>query len=71
MQGFARARVDGELHELTDKVDLARYEQHTIEVVVDRLVMREGLACRLTDSLETALSLAYGVAEVQIVQAQR
>ena len=63
-QGFARARVDGELHELTDKVELARYEQHTIEVVVDRLVRREGIERRLTDSLETALQLADGVAEV-------
>ncbi|MFL6204139.1 MAG: excinuclease ABC subunit UvrA, partial [Acidimicrobiales bacterium] len=67
-QGYARARIDGEVHELTDKVDLARYEQHTIEVVVDRLVVREGLARRLTDSLETALRLADGVAEVQLVQ---
>src|SRR4051812_6150726 len=39
-QGFARALVDGELHELTDKVDLARYEQHNIQVIVDRLVAR-------------------------------
>src|SRR3546814_16422168 len=67
-QGFARARIDGEIHELTDKVDLARYEQHTIEVVVDRLVVREGLERRLTDSLETALRLADGVAEVQLVR---
>jgi excinuclease ABC subunit A len=67
-QGYARARIDGEVHELTDKVDLARYEQHTIEVVVDRLVVREGLARRLTDSLETALRLADGVAEVQLVR---
>jgi excinuclease ABC subunit A len=67
-QGYARARIDGEVHELTDKVDLARYEQHTIEVVVDRLVVREGLERRLTDSLETALRLADGVAEVQLVQ---
>ncbi|MEJ5254307.1 MAG: excinuclease ABC subunit UvrA [Acidimicrobiales bacterium] len=66
-QGFSRARVDGELHELTDKVDLARYEQHTIEVVVDRLVKREGIERRLTDSLETALRLADGVAEVHLV----
>src|SRR3546814_16703259 len=65
-QGFARARIDGEIHELTDKVDLARYEQHTIEVVVDRLVVREGLERRLTDSLETALRLAGGVADVQL-----
>ena len=41
-QGFARAIVDGELHELTDKVDLERYEQHTIQVVVDRLVRQTG-----------------------------
>jgi excinuclease ABC subunit A len=66
-QGFARARIDGEVHELTDKVDLARYEQHTIEVIVDRLVLRDGIERRLTDSLETALRLAEGVAEVQIV----
>ncbi len=66
-QGFARARVDGELHELTDKLDLARYEIHTIEVVVDRLVNKEGITRRLTDSLETALRLADGVAEVHIV----
>ena len=66
-QGFARARIDGEIHELTDKVDLARYEQHTIEVVVDRLVLRDGIERRLTDSLETALRLAEGIAEIQIV----
>jgi excinuclease ABC subunit A len=66
-QGFTRARVDGEIHETSDKIELARYEQHTIEVVVDRLVTREGIERRLTDSLETALRLADGVAEVQIV----
>jgi excinuclease ABC subunit A len=66
-QGYSRARIDGEVHELTDKVDLARYEQHTIEVIVDRLVVRKGIANRLTDSLETALRLAEGVAEVQLV----
>jgi excinuclease ABC subunit A len=66
-QGFTRARIDGDLHELTDTVPLARYEQHTIEVVVDRLVRREGIERRLTDSLETALRIAEGVAEVEIV----
>jgi excinuclease ABC subunit A len=66
-QGFARALVDGEMHELTDKTDLARYEMHTIQVVIDRLVKRDGIERRLTDSLETALRLADGVAEVQIV----
>jgi excinuclease ABC subunit A len=72
-QGFARVRIDGDLHELADivgsgdAVRLERYEQHTIEVVVDRLVRRSGIERRLTDSLETALRIAEGVAEVEIV----
>jgi excinuclease ABC subunit A len=66
-QGYVRARIDGEVHDLADPPKLARYEQHTIEVVVDRLVKREGIERRLTDSLETALKLAEGVAEVQLV----
>ncbi|HUP70636.1 MAG TPA: excinuclease ABC subunit UvrA [Acidimicrobiales bacterium] len=68
-QGYARVRLDGEIHELssTDKPKLARYEQHTIEVVVDRLIRRDNIERRLTDSLETALRLAEGVAEVQVV----
>jgi excinuclease ABC subunit A len=73
-QGFARVRIDGEMYELgggagADLPKLARYEQHTIEVIVDRLVKREGIERRLTDSLETALRLAEGVAEVQLVPA--
>ncbi len=76
-QGFTRARIDGEVHELSSmrgsgghagsRDRLARYEQHTIEVVVDRLVRRSGIERRLTDSLETALRLAEGVAEVELV----
>ncbi|HWC12357.1 MAG TPA: excinuclease ABC subunit UvrA [Acidimicrobiales bacterium] len=70
-QGFARARVDGVLRELSEaksaKERLARYENHTIEVVVDRLVRKGGIERRLTDSMETALRLADGVAEVEIV----
>ncbi len=66
-QGYARARIDGEIHELSDPPKLGRYENHTIEVVVDRLVRRDGIERRLTDSLETALGLADGVAEVQLV----
>ncbi len=69
-QGFTRARIDGETVELADRGTdrLARYENHTIEVVVDRLVRRPGIERRLTDSLETALRLAEGVAEVEIVR---
>ncbi len=70
-QGFSRVVVDGEAHELadleSDGLDLARYEMHTIQVVVDRLVLKDGIGRRLTESMETALALAEGVAEVQVV----
>ena len=66
-QGYTRARIDGELHEFGDDIDLARYENHTIEVVVDRLIRRPDIERRLTDSLETALRLADGVAEIELV----
>ncbi len=72
-QGFVRARIDGEtvvIDEFLKRDErLARYEQHKIEIVVDRLVLREGLERRLTDSLETALRLTDGVAEVEIIAA--
>ncbi|MFM7535328.1 MAG: excinuclease ABC subunit UvrA [Acidimicrobiales bacterium] len=69
-QGFVRARVDGEVVDIAEFLKgerLARYEQHTIQVVVDRLVQRAGIERRLTDSLETALKLAEGIAEVELV----
>ncbi|MEZ5263217.1 MAG: hypothetical protein R2755_15950 [Acidimicrobiales bacterium] len=66
-QGFARVVVDGEVHDLGAKIEMGRYDVHTIKVVVDRLVLREGIDRRLTESLETALRLAEGVAEVELV----
>ena len=68
-QGFARVRVDGETVELSERatVNLARYEQHTIEVVVDRLVRRSDIRQRLTESMETALRLTDGIAEIAVV----
>jgi excinuclease ABC subunit A len=66
-KGFARARVDGEVRELSDKIRLDRYYQHNIDVVVDRLVLKEGIATRLADSIETALGLAEGVAAIDLV----
>jgi excinuclease ABC subunit A len=70
-QGFVRARIDGEVHDigefLKSGAKLARYEQHTIEIVVDRLVRRDDIDRRLSDSLETALRLAEGVAEIELV----
>ncbi|MGO9344423.1 MAG: excinuclease ABC subunit UvrA [Acidimicrobiales bacterium] len=70
-QGFARVRVDGDAIELAERsaLDLGRYEQHTIEVVVDRLIRRDGIRQRLTESMETALRLADGIAEIGIMGA--
>jgi excinuclease ABC subunit A len=68
-KGFARARVDGEVVSLTDAPALEKKLKHTIEVVVDRLVAREGVRRRLTDSVETALGLAGGRLVVELVDA--
>jgi excinuclease ABC subunit A len=64
-QGFTRVRVNGTVRELGEEIDLDKNKKHTIEVVVDRLVVRENLGSRLADSLETALKLADGVAQVE------
>jgi len=70
-QGYVRARIDGDVVQIDEFLAagerLARYEQHDIEVVVDRLVLKEGIERRLTDSLESALHLADGVAQIDIV----
>jgi len=70
-QGYVRARIDGETVDIDEflKRDerLAKYENHKIEIVVDRLVLKEGIERRLTDSLEQALGLADGVAEIEVV----
>ena len=66
-QGYSRARIDGEVLPLDEEIRLDRYYQHTIEVVVDRLVRREGVEDRLTQSIETALGLAEGQAMVDVI----
>jgi len=58
--GFVRVRVDGILYDLSEEIKLDKNKKHSIEIVVDRLVMREGIRPRLADSIETALSLADG-----------
>ena len=68
--GFARVRVDGELHELPVELNLDKKYKHDIEVVVDRLVVREGIERRLTDSIETALELAEGLVLVEAVDGE-
>jgi len=67
LQGFSRARVDGVVHALTDVPKLKKQEKHTIEVVVDRLTVRPSSKRRLTDSVETALSLAGGLVLLDFV----
>ncbi len=59
-RGFARVRVDGQIHQLTDRLALDKKLKHDIELVVDRLVVKEGIAARLTDSVETALREGKG-----------
>ncbi|MFW0773873.1 excinuclease ABC subunit UvrA [Paenarthrobacter nitroguajacolicus] len=66
-KGYSRARVDGELVQLSDPPKLGKQFKHTIEVVVDRLVVKEEISQRLTDSVETALGLAEGRVLVEFV----
>ncbi|MDP9424763.1 MAG: excinuclease ABC subunit UvrA [Actinomycetota bacterium] len=66
--GYARVRVDGDLHELPVELGLDKNHKHDIEVVVDRLVVREGIERRLTDSVETALQLGDGLVLVETVE---
>jgi excinuclease ABC subunit A len=63
-EGFARVRIDGNIQELREKIDLDKKKKHTIEVVVDRLVMKADLRKRLTDSVETTLRLSTGIVSV-------
>ena len=69
-EGYVRVRVDGEIHDVNDDIRLEKTKKHTIEVVIDRLVVREGIRQRLADSMETALKLGEGVAYVQIVDGE-
>ncbi|MEA4888403.1 MAG: excinuclease ABC subunit UvrA [Clostridiaceae bacterium] len=64
--GYVRARVDGQIFELDEEIPLEKNHKHTIEVVIDRLIMRPGLRHRLTDSIEAALHLADGLLLVSV-----
>ena len=65
-KGFPRARIDGEVRELSEPIRLPKTYKHTIEVVVDRLVARSGIRRRVADSIETALELAEGIASIAV-----
>lgn len=66
-QGFIRARIDGEVRDLDEDVQLEKNKKHDIEAVVDRIILKEGVEARLSDSLETALRLAEGRVKVDVM----
>ncbi|MBU0446009.1 excinuclease ABC subunit UvrA [Bacillus velezensis] len=66
-QGYVRGRIDGEMAELSDDIELEKNKKHSIEVVIDRIVVKEGVAARLSDSLETALRLGEGRVMIDII----
>ncbi|BAS20805.1 excinuclease ABC subunit UvrA [Rothia mucilaginosa] len=70
-QGYSRARVDGQTVQLSDPPKLAKQYKHTIEVVVDRIVIKDGIHQRLTDSIETALKLADGRVLIDFVDREQ
>ena len=65
--GYARVKIDGNMYDLDEEIALEKNIKHTVEIVVDRLAMRKGIRGRLADSLETALALTDGVAEVDVI----
>ena len=64
---IARVRIDGNLYDLDEEITLEKNIKHTVEIVVDRLAMRKGIRGRLADSLETALALTGGIAEIDVI----
>jgi excinuclease ABC subunit A len=69
-EGYVRVRIDDEVYDVNEEIQLEKNKKHTIEVIVDRLVIREGIDRRLADSLETALELGEGVVYVQVVDGE-
>ncbi|MDV5128756.1 excinuclease ABC subunit UvrA [Bacillus amyloliquefaciens] len=66
-QGYVRVRIDGEMAELSDDIELEKNKKHSIEVVIDRIVVKEGVAARLSDSLESALRLGEGRVMIDVI----
>ncbi|MDK7294154.1 excinuclease ABC subunit UvrA, partial [Streptococcus pasteurianus] len=66
-QGYVRVRIDGEMYDVEELPELNKNKKHDIDVVIDRLVIKEGIRARLADSLETALRLTEGYALVDII----
>lgn len=69
--GYARVRIDGKIFSLDDEIKLAKTKKHTIEVIVDRLILKDGIRSRLAESLETALKLGDGIVFIQTVDDEK
>ena len=65
--GFVRVRVDGSMYELTEEIKLDKNKKHNIEIVVDRIIVKDGIQSRITDSLETVFRLTEGLAVVDVI----
>lgn len=65
--GYVRVRIDGELHELSEEIKLEKNKKHNIEIIVDRLAIKEGIEKRMTDSIETVLNLSEGLMMVDVI----
>ena len=70
-EGFVRVVIDNELHELSEEIKLEKTKKHTIEIVVDRIIVKEGIEGRLAESLETALKLGDGLVIVDLMDGNR
>src|SRR5690625_3563718 len=68
--GYVRVRIDGEMYDIGEDIELEKNKQHDIDVVIDRLVIKEGIRSRLFDSLETALELAEGYATIDVIDGE-
>ena len=64
--GYVRIRVDGNLYELSEDIKLEKNKKHNIEIIVDRLIVKEGIEKRLTDSIETVMALSDGIMEIDV-----
>ncbi|MBU5318859.1 excinuclease ABC subunit UvrA [Lactobacillus johnsonii] len=69
--GYVRVIVDGEMHEITDEFELDKNKRHSIDIVVDRLIVKENIRSRLFDSVEAALRLADGYMDVDVIKGER
>lgn len=69
-EGYIRAVIDGEMYELSEDIKLSKTKKHDIDVVIDRIIVKEGIESRLTDSIEQGLRLADGVIKISIIDGE-